>query len=109
MSLRDVLENWEEINRMIVIKGTFGHLDQEPGTIEEGSFVYTITEWGTLIPISSTFQTSPLHFFALNEFIFQQSTKSDNGIYKFKGIQRRFKNGNVRFKGKISKIHIKDK
>lgn len=103
----------DQINKKIIMKQTWGHLDAQPGTTHEGWFVFIVGQHMDCCVVESKFDSfgeGPVYFTHRQEFISKVTQKNgpcmDVGVYKFTGQYKVLKNGNGRFVGKTKKINI---
>lgn len=100
-----------------VIFDTFGHLEPKPN-VYRGWIVFIHGTHGDVCAVDWDFgdvQACPGIYEDMNDWMFKQVEKppwsgkrpgraAEVGVYKFVGTYTRFKNGNGRFGGKITKV-----
>jgi hypothetical protein len=111
MSLASVAASIDAHNRRIVEHQTWGHLAPKPQTIYPGFILFTHGCYGDITVIQSEFEgldDSPWYYRALHDYVGdfivpprQNTTKMAGGIWRFDGTCRMFKNGRIKFSGKI--------
>lgn len=110
-SMAEIMAEPEARYKAAVMHATWGHMEAPPGTTHNGRIMFTVTEWNEAIAISSNFSTmpgsGPLFYNSLNDYISSIADKlslEEGGVYLFRGRYVRYKNGNDKFSGVISKV-----
>jgi len=116
MSFQEAMIPYNASVKAAVMENTWGHLAPKPQTTYKGYILFVYTAWRQIEPLDMVFEnldSSPWFFSDMNEFIgnhidsLLNNGRDDNhGVYLFKGTYRRFKNGNHKFSGEISKISM---
>jgi len=100
----------EQHNKAVVMINTWGHLAPKRQKKHKGFVLFTCTAYGQTYNIDNEFETvedSPFFFEDMENYIHNYSNelpKNSYGIFKFEGHYIKFKNGNGRFTGKVTKI-----
>ncbi|MCE5332746.1 MAG: hypothetical protein LLF95_11490 [Bacteroidales bacterium] len=97
--------------KAIVQAQTFGHLAPKPQTEYKGFILFTLTCFGETCIIEFIFdglEASPWFNTDIIEYIGDYTDAlpddKDFGVYRFEGAYKKFKNGNHKFKGKVTEI-----
>lgn len=97
--------------KAIEIERTFGHLAPKPQVEHKGFILFTLTAFGDTCIIEFEFdklEASPWFNTDILEHISNYTSclpdTKNYGVYRFEGTYKKFKNGNHKFKGKISEI-----
>jgi hypothetical protein len=117
VSVADAFAPIEEKYRNQVMAETFGHLAPQPRQKYSGEILFTHGEYGDIVVIKNTIDIddSPWFFEDMQQFVagyivqgrdtYVNRTKIESGaVYRFTGHYTKFKNGNCRFSGKITKV-----
>lgn len=111
MSLADAFVETDAKHKAQVMDDTWGHMEAQPGTTHNGRIMFTVTEWNETIAISANFSTmpgsGPLFYHSLNDYISNIADRlslEEGGVYLFRGRYVRYKNGNDKFSGVVSKV-----
>lgn len=90
---------------------TFGHLAPKPQTEYKGFILFTLTAFGDTCIIGFIFEgleASPWFNTDILDYIGNYTDdlpeNKDYGVYRFEGTYKKFKNGNHKFKGKVTEI-----
>jgi hypothetical protein len=116
MSFQSACESWEAAQHAQVIFYTWGHLDPKCGAIYKGDFTFIKGGYGAVDgqPCTSNFDFpgGPGFYDSMNDYIFKQCFnggpwgKKPDGLYKWAGELKAFKNGRMRFqKGQLELLH----
>jgi hypothetical protein len=116
MSLASAFAEVEAYNRALVEHQTWGHLAPKPKVIYPGYVVFTHGCFGDITVIESEFgelPDSPWFYRALHEYVGdfivpprKNEMKMRGGIWRFDGYCKMFKNGRIKFSGKVRPMRI---
>jgi len=97
--------------KTIQIGQTFGHLAPKPKTEYKGYILFTLTAFGDTCIIdfefndldeSPWFNTDILNY--ISDYTDTLPETKNHGVYRYEGTYKKFKNGNHKFKGKVTEI-----
>lgn len=97
-----------------VFNETWGHLRPEKGTDHPGTMIIALSSYNDqgVVVVEKKFPTlanSPWFYEAMNDYVLKimyERKKRSPGIYTFTGCVRSYKNGKLKFFGKITKMSL---
>lgn len=110
MSLADVADSIDAVNRARVEADTWGHLAPEPGRVYAGTMILAHGCYGRdgLMPVRVEFEelpSSPWFYDDLCDWLCDQDTERGE-VYRFAGTYRKFRNGRHRFTGRLRRVEL---
>lgn len=113
MSFASAIEIAEAHTAAQIVAQTWGHMDAEPGSKHQGSFVFINGQHGDVVVVSSefpTFDEGPAYFEDRQEYLIDltkdEGPCSEVGVYHFTGFYQRLKNGSTKLVGKVYKVDL---
>lgn len=112
MSLADIADSIDVINRARAVADAFGHLAPEPGRVYTGTMILAEGWYSSdgLVPVRVEFDglpASPWLYNDLGEWLCDTQQGTEPGqVYRWAGTYRKFRNGRYRFTGRLRRVEL---